>query len=58
MEMQLLEQIERYLRHTNLSPTRFGRIVVGDPRFVQDLRAGRKPRQKTVKAVSDFLQRA
>jgi 2,4-dienoyl-CoA reductase-like NADH-dependent reductase (Old Yellow Enzyme family) len=57
METQLLEQIEQYLVRTQLSPTRFGRIVVRDPRFVEDLRAGRQPRQRTMEKVSAYLKR-
>jgi len=55
METQLLEQIEQYLLRTQLAPTRFGRIVVRDPRFVEDLRAGRKPRLPTMEKVSAYL---
>jgi hypothetical protein len=57
METQLLEQIEQYLVRTKLSPTRFGRIVVRDPRFVDDLQAGRKPRLQTMEKVSAYLMR-
>jgi 2,4-dienoyl-CoA reductase-like NADH-dependent reductase (Old Yellow Enzyme family) len=57
MEAQLLEQIEQYLVRTQLSPTRFGRMVVHDPRFVEDLRAGRKPRLQTMEKVSAYLMR-
>lgn len=57
METQLLEQIEQYLVRTKLSPTRFGRIVVRDPRFVEDLRAGRQPRLQTMEKVSAYLMR-
>jgi hypothetical protein len=56
--MQLLEQIEHYLETSNLAPSRFGRMVVGDPRFVGDLRSGRRPRAKTLKRVSAFLDQA
>lgn len=55
MDTQLLEQIEQYLVQAKLSPTRFGRIVVRDPRFVEDLRAGRKPRLRTLEKVSAYL---
>jgi len=57
METQLLEQIEQYLMRTKLSPTRFGRMAVGDPRFVTDLRAGRKPRLGTMEKVSAYLMK-
>lgn len=54
--MELLEQIEAYLAQTRTSPSTFGRHVVADPRFVQDLRDGRRPRRKTCQKVSEFLE--
>lgn len=53
--MPLLDQIERYLSETRVSPTRFGRMAVGDPRFVHDLRSGREPRFATRERVRSFL---
>ena len=53
--MELLEQIEAYLAQTRTSPSTFGRHVVADPRFVHDLRDGRRPRHKTCQKVSEFL---
>jgi hypothetical protein len=41
--MSLLMEIDRYLRHTGISPSTFGRRAVNDPRLVRDLRAGRTP---------------
>lgn len=54
--MELLEQIEEYLAQARTSPSTFGRRVVGDPRFVKDLRDGRRPRRKTEERVKRFLQ--
>lgn len=34
----LLQRIERHLRTTGVSATRFGRETMGDPRFVHDMR--------------------
>lgn len=51
----LLERIEAFLALSGVSPTRFGRSVVHDPRFVFDLRAGRKPRRKMRARVSTYL---
>jgi hypothetical protein len=39
--------VERHLKTWRIPPTRFGRDVVGDPRFVFDLREGREPRLRT-----------
>lgn len=53
--MELLEQIDAYLARTNTPPSKFGRMAVGDPRFVDDLRAGRRPRRKTEERVLQYL---
>lgn len=37
---------------------RFGRQVMGDPRFVFDLRKGREPRPQTVRRVLSYLEAA
>ncbi len=51
----LLQRVEKFLRTTRMPPTRFGREVLGDSRFVFDLRSGREPRPSTVRKVNDFL---
>ena len=55
MESELLQKIEEHLARMELSPTRFGRLVVHDPRFVFDLRAGRRPRRRVHGKVSAYL---
>ena len=55
--MHLLQRIEKHLRTSGTAPTRFGRDVVGDPRFVLDLRNGRAPREATIKRVEAHLGR-
>lgn len=52
-----LYRIEKYLRNTRTPPTRFARDVLGDSRFVFDLRSGREPQPSTVRKVSSFLDR-
>jgi hypothetical protein len=32
----LIRRIERFLRKTEMTGTKFGRLAVGDPRFVRD----------------------
>lgn len=56
--VHLLRNVEKYLKASNVAPTRFGRDVVGDPRFVFDLRNGREPRAKTVARVMTYLEAA
>lgn len=53
--MELLEQIETYLDRTRIPPSKFGRMAVGDPRFVEDLRSGRRPRDRTRRRVLAYL---
>ena len=55
METELLQKVEEHLARAGLSPTRFGRIVVHDPRFVFDLRAGRHPRNRVHGKVTAYL---
>jgi hypothetical protein len=55
--MSLLVQVERHLRSRNLAPSRFGREVAGDPRFVFDLRRGREPRPATADRVRAYIAR-
>lgn len=53
--MHLLTRIERHLRRTGLSATRFGREAAGDPRFVFDLRNGRNVGPKVTARIASFL---
>jgi hypothetical protein len=54
--VHLLREVENFLRHSEISPARFGRKAMGDPRFVFDLRKGRDPRPRTVARVRAFLE--
>jgi hypothetical protein len=51
----LVSRIERFLRQTGMPWTKFGRLAVGDPRFVEDLRNGRLPRPRTERRVEHFM---
>ena len=51
----LIRRIERFLRETQMPWTKFGRLAVHDPRFVEDLRNGRTPRPKMEKRVEHFM---
>ncbi len=53
--MELLEQVESYLARTKVPPSTFGRLAVGDPRFVKDLRSGRRLRGRTQERVCAYL---
>lgn len=54
----LLTSIERHLKASSLSATRFGRDAAQDPRFVFDLRRGREPRPETERRVLAFIAAA
>ncbi|MEA3049561.1 MAG: hypothetical protein QOG84_1397 [Sphingomonadales bacterium] len=51
----LIERIEAHMRALKMSPSRFGREAVGDPRFVFSLWEGRVPRRATVARVLAYL---
>lgn len=51
----LLRRIERFLSKTKLPQTLFGRLAVGDPRLVTDLRNGRIPRPAMETRVEHFM---
>jgi hypothetical protein len=51
----LIRRIERFLRKTGMPWTKFGRLAVSDPRFVEDLRNGRLPRPATESRVEHFM---
>lgn len=53
--MHVGREVEKFLRRTGMSATRFGRLAVNDPRFVLDLRMGREPRSHTVARVIGFI---
>lgn len=55
--MYLLRLITRHLERTHMPETLFGRVVMGDPRFVHDLRKGREPRAETVVKVCTYIAR-
>ena len=55
--MSLLPVVERHLRAHSVPPSRFGRLVTGDPRFVFDLRRGREPRATTQARVLAHIAR-
>ncbi len=51
----LISRIERFLRQTGMPWTKFGRLAAHDPRFVEDLRNGRIPRENTEKKIEHFM---
>ena len=57
MTMAVLSKIERFLRQSEMPPTRFGRIAVNDPRLVGDLRRGREPGPRLVARIEATLTR-
>lgn len=52
----LIRDIENFLRRHRMTPTRFGRNALGDPKLVGQLRAGRELRPGTIARVRAYLQ--
>lgn len=55
--MYLLREIEKFMRETDMPWTKFGRLSVCDPRFVEDLRNGREPGEKISHRVEHFMNK-
>ncbi|MDP9422614.1 MAG: hypothetical protein M3Q19_07260 [Pseudomonadota bacterium] len=54
--VNLLREVEKFLKVSDMPAARFGRESVKDPRFVFDLRNGREPRPRTIARVRAFLE--
>ncbi|WP_242095506.1 MULTISPECIES: hypothetical protein [unclassified Sphingomonas] len=54
--MSIIIKIDRYLRHTAMPVTRFGRLAANDPRLVGDLRRGRQPGPDLVARIEAFIE--
>jgi predicted transcriptional regulator len=50
------EEIEAFLRENEISATAFGKKAMNDPKFVFDIREGRKPSLDAVDKVRAFMQ--
>jgi len=55
MQHALLTEIDRFLRHTGMAPSRLGRDALGDPGFVAGVRAGRRVYQDTAEKLRAFM---
>lgn len=53
--MSLLIEIDRFLRQTDMAPTRFGREVARDPRLVFDIRRGRECGPKLRRRIEAYI---
>lgn len=53
--MHINRLIERFLRETELPPTKMGRLVARDPRLVLDMRMGREVRPEMEEKLRHFM---
>ncbi len=53
--MSVHRKIEKFLRATDMPPTKFGRLAVRDPRLVHDLRRGRELGPRISARIEAFL---
>ncbi|MBS1021907.1 hypothetical protein JK207_07660 [Gluconobacter cerinus] len=51
----VLPFVEALLAREDITPTAFGRLAIGDPRLVPDLRNGRELRRLTRERVFSFI---
>lgn len=53
--MHVGREVEKFLRRSNMPPTKFGRLAVNDPRLVMDLRNGREPGSRVTRKIVAFI---
>ena len=53
--MHINRLVERFLRETELPPTKFGRLAAHDPRLVLDMRNGREIREPMALRLREFM---
>lgn len=54
---QFLARIEAFLARTGTKPTEFGRMALGDPAFVLNLRRGRSPTLATADKILSYMDK-
>ena len=54
--MSILVEIDRFLRRSGMSPTRFGLLAMRDRSLVHDLRRGRELRPETKERIAAFMK--
>lgn len=52
----LLAKVERFLKRSNMSAAKLGKLALKDPRFVYQLRKGRDPGWKTQQKIEQFIR--
>jgi hypothetical protein len=53
---ELINRIEQFMAVTGMTATRFGRLAVGDPGLVRDLRNGRRPLEWNTRRILAFME--
>jgi hypothetical protein len=48
-------KIREFLDASKMPETKFGRLAVGDPRLIRDIRNGRELRARTIARIEAFL---
>lgn len=56
MVAEFLADIDTFLARSGMSATAFGKVAVGDPNFVNDVRTGRAPSLRLVERVYEFIR--
>lgn len=55
---RFLQRVEEFLVDHDMAPSRFGTLACSDPRFVLDLRRGRRVNPDLMDRIDDFMVRA
>ena len=54
--VMLLRKIEKFLDHSGMAWTKFGRMIAHDPRLVGDMRNGRRPREPLAGHIENYIK--
>jgi homoserine dehydrogenase len=52
---EFLAEIEKFLEKNSIAPATFGRLIMGDPSFIFELREGRAPSIDTCARISRII---
>lgn len=56
LQQQFAAEVAAFLKKTGMKPTTFGRVAMGDPRFVHTLEEGRAPNTRTIERARAFME--
>ncbi|MDF0540811.1 hypothetical protein PX699_00515 [Sphingobium sp. H39-3-25] len=53
---EIIEAIDAFLLRHSMAPSRFGRLVTGEPQLLDSIRKGRSPSLNVLEKIRDFIR--